>query len=237
MVPRGEDFHNGTMPIDIVKKQQRAYVQEVCDRLNVTYTELARRAGVDPATLTRFMNNPRYKHALGAKTLHKLELVGGSTSGPMPDLRNPINISYVRVLGVASAGAWKELGLLASEDFSHEEIPVVANVRYAGKRQYALRIEGTSMNRRMPDGTYAICVAWDDLGIEPKDGQLVHVERERAGTREVTVKQVRTNHRGIELWPDSDDPLWQEAVSLSHPDEGTEVVIRGLVIGTFSHLV
>ena len=91
------------------------------------------------------------------------------------------------------------------------------------------------MNRQMQPGDYAICVAWDELGIDFRDGQFVHVERSRGGMREVTIKKVKIGQHGVELWPDSDDPAWQTPVALHHTDEDTEVVIRGLVIGTFRH--
>ena len=235
MAPREGNFHNGRMPVDDVKAAQRAYVQEICDRLNIKYTELARRAGVSPATLTRFMNDKRYKHALTAKTLHKIESATG-VRAPVPTmtLRDPVQVHTVPVVGIAAAGLWKEVALIG-EDFAHEEIPIIENHRYAGKRQYGVLIEGNSMNRVFRDGEYAVCVAWDEIGADLQDGQLLHVERSHGGLREVTVKKIRFVNGRFELWPDSDDPRFQTPIDLAHPDDDTEVAVKGLVIGSYRH--
>lgn len=54
---------------------QRAWIQGVLDRLGVTPTELARRADLNPSTLTRFMGGERDGHMLSARTMRKLETI------------------------------------------------------------------------------------------------------------------------------------------------------------------
>lgn len=93
---------NGDMPIDVVKAEQRAEVQH-CNSLEITLTELARRARVDPATLTRFMNTPKYKHALSAKTMHKLRAAAGTVTKDRNRLPNQPSLRNVKVAGVAAA--------------------------------------------------------------------------------------------------------------------------------------
>lgn len=240
MAPREGNFHNGHMPVDEVKSAQRAYVQCICDKLGITYTELARRAGIAPATLTRFMNDPRYKHSLGAKTLHKIEQVAGFraqvpiTPTSIIPLQATRETHTVKVVGTAAAGIWKEVELVG-ESFADEEIPIIENHRYAGRRQYGLLIEGNSMNRVFRAGEYAICVAWDELGIDLQDNQYVHVERSHGGLHEVTIKKVRFVEDHWQLWPDSDDPRFQTPIDLAHDDDDTEVIVKGLVIGSFRH--
>lgn len=239
MAPRNANFHNGRMmPMNPYKARNQAWIREICDDLGIKYTDLARRAGVDPATLTRFMNNPKYKPNLSDTTLQKIaEAVRREppTGSANQALSRAIGLPTVKVKGTAAAGMWKDVSIIAEDYYVHEEIPVVENPRYAGYEQYALLVEGPSMNRKIADGEYAICVSWGALGIDPKDGQLVHVERNRGGLQEVTIKMVKIVNGRIQLWPDSDDPHFQTPLEISHEDEDTEVALRGLVIGTFRH--
>lgn len=222
------------------KTATKAWLQEIMDHEGITVTEVSRRAGVNHSTLTRFMNNPQYKPNLSATTIQK---IASAFSRPMPSPAggntaslpavNPT--STVKVLGAAAAGMWKDVSLLADEFLAHEEIPVIADHRYAGRRQYALRVEGNSINRVIRDGEYAICVSFGDLGSGLKTGQYVHVERSRGGLQEVTIKKVVVDEDSVELWPDSDDPRFQEPIIINSHEEDTEVTIRGLVIGSFRH--
>lgn len=223
------------MPANPRKARVQAWVQKICDDLGITYTELARRAGVDSATLTRFMNNPSYKPNLSNTTVQKIAEAVMRPEPDYPSLTPVPTLITVRVLGTAAAGLWKDVSIIADDHYTHEEIPVVENPRYAGYSQYAVFIEGNSVNRAIQDGEYAICVSWADLGLDPKEGQYVHVERNRGGLQEATIKVVRKHGKVIELWPDSTDLRFQEPIQLAHEDEDTQVVIRGLVIGKYRH--
>jgi transcriptional regulator with XRE-family HTH domain len=221
------------MPTNPRKARVQAWVQKICDDLGITYTELARRAGIDSATLTRFMNNISYKPNLSNTTVQKIAEAVMRPEPEYPSLTVPKTVLTVRVLGTAAAGLWKDVSIISDDQYTHEEIPVVESPKYAGYEQYALIVEGNSVNQRIQDGEYAICVAWNDLGLDPKDGQYVHVERNRGGLTEATIKVVRIHGKVIELWPDSSDPKFQEPLKLAHADEDTEVRIRGLVIGKY----
>jgi transcriptional regulator with XRE-family HTH domain len=234
MAPRPDNFHKGAMAKNPRKARVQAWVQQICDDLGITYTELARRAGIDSATLTRFMNKPSYKPNLSNTTVQKISEAVMRPEPEYQSLTRAINLQTVKVLGTAAAGLWKDVSIIA-DDYAHEQIPVVENPRYAGFPQYALLVEGNSVNRKIKDGEYAICASWPELGIEPKDGQYVHVERNRGGLHEATIKLVRINGAVVELWPDSSDPRFTAPIVYAHSDEDTEVRIRGLVIGTFSH--
>lgn len=56
----------------------------------------------------------------------------------------------------------------------------------------------------------------------------------RGGLVEATVKRIRKGKGGLELWPESDDPRYQERVPLKPAKGEAEVVIRGLVIATYN---
>lgn len=224
------------MPVNPYKARNQAWIQQICDETGLTYTELARRAGVDSSTLTRFMNNPQYKPNLSDTTLQK---IAASVNRPVPtpattmSLPGLIGVATVKVIGTAAAGLWKELSITSDDYYGMEDIPVVENPRFAGKEQYALLVEGNSINRAIQDGEYAICVAWAELGIEPTTGQYVHVERSRGGLQEVTVKKIQIVGGHVQLWPDSTDTRFQTPLDLSELEEESEVTIRGLVIGSY----
>lgn len=225
------------LPVNPYKARNQSWIEAIATEHGITYTDIARRAGVDPATLTRFMNNPSYKPNLSDTTIQKIADAMRKQPPEPPStthLPRAHSLPTVEVVGTAAAGLWKDVSIIA-EDYGHEIIPVVESPRYAGYEQYALLVEGNSINRVIQDGEYAICVGWGDLGIEPTNGQLVHVERSRGGLHEVTIKKVMVTGAGVELWPDSSDPRFQTPVDLAHDDDDTEVRIRGLVIGKFRH--
>lgn len=239
MAPRPGNFNKGGMnQVNPYKARNQAWIREICNELGITITELARRSGVDAATLTRFMNNPKYKPNLSDTTLQK---ISEAVRRPLPaggviqTLSRQPDLNTVRVVGAAAAGLWKDVSIIADEYYVHEEIPVIESKRYAGFEQYALLVEGNSINRKIRDGEYAICVAWAAIGGLPKDGQYVHVERNRNGLQEVTIKQVRIVGKSISLWPDSDDARFQTPLEFGYDEDDAEVQIRGLVIGTFRH--
>ena len=108
-------------------------------------------------------------------------------------------------------------------------VPQGPDPRYKGRNQYALLIRGNSINKQAPDGHYAICVEHDG---PVRNGDIVVVERRRAGLFEATIKVVRVTNGQIELWPDSDDPAYQEPINYRDGVNGDtdEVVIIAKVV-------
>lgn len=56
-----------------VTKDQRRWLEGILTDRRMTATELARRAGLDPSTLTRFLQGHREGHALSSRTVRKIE--------------------------------------------------------------------------------------------------------------------------------------------------------------------
>lgn len=141
-------------------------------------------------------------------------------------------VAGIPLVGEIAGGVWTEVR--ENQDPEYERVPVAPDPRYPPDCQYALRINGQSVNRVAQDGIIIICVDVMAAGIEIRENDLVWVERHRGGLVEATVKRIRKGKGGLELWPESDDPRYQERVPLKPAKGEAEVVIRGLVIATYN---
>lgn len=135
------------------------------------------------------------------------------------------------VLGRVQAGAWM------ADDGSIDEtigaIPFGRDTAYPPTReQYAVQIVGDSMDRILPEGSYAIVLAAD--GATPVHGDLVIVRRVNNGLIERTVKRF-VEVDGGQLVPESTNPR-HLPIALSAPAEGVTIEIEGFVIGRYQRL-
>ncbi|MBX5143359.1 S24 family peptidase [Rhizobium lentis] len=141
----------------------------------------------------------------------------------------PADITSLKVLGRAQAGAFMDVSVI-DDDVEHEVIPVARNPRFPHAEQYALRVVGDSMNKHFDDGSYVTCVSWPDTGLQLRPGLCLHVERYRGPLVEVTLKMLDLAENGhLCLFPSSTNPV-HKPIELNG-DEGTEIVVRGLVTG------
>lgn len=152
-------------------------------------------------------------------------------TGPEGQNHGPTGtIVHVPVIARVSAGAFRydegiEEGTI--------QVPAIPRRGVPAALQYSVVVEGSSVNRRIPDGAYAICAPYENFPGGAQHGQLVHVIRERAGLHEHTIKELRYTASGAILMPVSDDPRYQDAVKLSSGDDGEVVRIQGVVIGAY----
>ncbi len=151
---------------------------------------------------------------------------GGNSSGINPTLNVPL-------VATVSAGAFRvDDGL----DIEGVQVPAVPRPDIPAGVQYSVVVDGQSVNKRIPDGAFAICAPFDKYPGGPKHGQLVHVIRERSGLVEHTIKELQYSRDGMILMPVSTDPRYQERVVLATGEEGEIVRIHGVVIGVFQPL-
>jgi phage repressor protein C with HTH and peptisase S24 domain len=136
--------------------------------------------------------------------------------------------SKINVLGVARAGAWLEVDALNQTSDEPWQVSVPGE---AAANRFGVLIRGRSMSKVLDDGDVAICIEWATVGREPKDGDILLVERHRAGLIETTVKRYRDG----QLWGESNDPNWNKPIPLGST-KGEEIIIRGLVISLFRPL-
>jgi SOS-response transcriptional repressor LexA len=135
-----------------------------------------------------------------------------------------------KVEGIVAAGVWREAHLL--DALAYEPVTAHPDPKYAHLPQFAVVVEGDSMNKTpAKDGVFVLCVRFDALGRDARDGEAVIVERRRAGQVETSIKRVHVTRRGIELRGESTSPKFNLPMILDHSDEDTEVAIVALCIG------
>lgn len=171
----------------------------------------------------------RYATALGVSP--ELILFGDSrrtdktSAGPAEK-----GVRRVPVLGVVQAGAWAEVF-----DDHHEptEYIVFDEPEYARTEVFALVVRGPSTDLVYPDGTRIICIPAGDGGI--REGDFVVVRRRRGAFAETTLKQIQIGEDGgVELWPRSSDPAFQEPIRIKaarDPDDSPEII--AVVVGRY----
>lgn len=157
----------------------------------------------------------------------------GIASGAGGDSRAVNAVIDVPLVARASAGAFR---LDDGADFEGIRVPAVPHSDVPADVQYAIAVDGPSVNRRIADGAYAICAPYDRYPGGARHGQLVHVVRERAGLVEHSIKELHFTDTGRVLMPCSTDPRYQERIDVSAPEDDTTVTIRGVVIGAFQPL-
>lgn len=168
----------------------------------------------------------KYATAFGSTPGYIMGVTGNGT-----DTKTVNHIVHVPVIARVSAGTFRYDEPI---EFEGVLVPAVPRADLASSLQYSVIIDGPSVNKRIADGSFAICVPYDSYPGGAKHGQLVHVVRERAGLFENTVKQLQYTSKGPILMPVSTDPRYQDEVPLASGDDGETVTIRGIVIGAYT---
>jgi hypothetical protein len=166
----------------------------------------------------------KYATAFGSTPAYILGIAASGANSPI------VKPASLPVVAKASAGAFRY-----DEGLETEGVPVPAVPRpdIPVSVQYAVEVDGPSVNKKIPHGAFAICAPYDHYPGGPEHGRLVHVVRERAGLHEHTIKEIHYTRKGTVLMPCSTDPRYQEAIDLAAPEDDTIVRIHGVVIGQF----
>lgn len=132
--------------------------------------------------------------------------------------------------GVAAAGVWMEHDDLA------QDAPILPSIPGAPAGiQFAVRVAGPSMDLKgITHGDYLLCLNYFDARSDLTSGDVVIVERRRAGTVERTCKELVVKNGRFELWPRSSDGRYQDPIVIPDKrspiaEDGTEVEVVGLV--------
>ena len=164
----------------------------------VSNNALAGKVGVSEATIRQAINLGVGR--LGADTIYKIARELGATVESLleePDLHSGGQaLDRLPVRYRVGGGAWVEVDDYAQGDYGAIEIS--PDPRFPFNMQWLEQVEGDSMNRIYPEGTYLHVVDAIYLGYEPKEGDVVIVERSRDGglLKERSAKQVHVRRGG-----------------------------------------
>lgn len=141
-----------------------------------------------------------------------------------------LDVVGLPVMGIIKAGDWRDVSIL-DDDTEPEIIHVARDPRFPHAEQYALLVQGDSMNEKFADGVYVTCVDFAESGLSLKAGMILHVERQMAGTQliEKTLKEVAFERGRTILVPRSSNPVHKPIVL--NGGEDMEVFVRGVVTG------
>ena len=153
-------------------------------------------------------------------------LLTGKGGTVTPLAKSPL--ASVPIIGIVRAGAWQDIN--AGDESVYEVVPAAPDA--PAEWQYAFTVEGTSLDKIAQPGDILVCLDAIKSHVDIKDGDLVVVERSRFGGQMVerTAKRIRRSISGIELWPESNDPAYQEPLLLDGLKDGDVVEIRAKVL-------
>lgn len=172
----------------------------------------------------------RYAKAFNSTAAYILTGASKGNGGDSPTVNS---LASVPLVAAVSAGTFRyDEGI----DEGTILVPAVPRGDIPASSQYAVRIDGHSVNKKIADGAFAICAKFDSYPGGAQHGQLVHVVRERSGLHEHTIKELRFTRDGMMLHPVSTDPKHQEPIQYSTGEADELVRIEGVVIGVFQPL-
>ncbi len=142
-------------------------------------------------------------------------------------------IDGLPVVGTICAGSWLDTTLIDEDYSAIETIPVAPDARFLRAKQYALLVQGDSMDKEFPDGSFVVCVDYDESGLKKRNDMIVHVEQWRDDLREITLKALRSDGQDWWLEPRSNNPAHKPIYMDGQAKEGHQIKIRGVVIGDY----
>ncbi|MDR1827979.1 MAG: hypothetical protein LBR29_06585 [Methylobacteriaceae bacterium] len=157
-------------------------------------------------------------------------LIGRQDSAKLEYVEGP---GIVRVIGEAAAGIWVDSGLEGVDEVEFSPSPFPPDSRFPVEAQFDMVVHGTSLNRFARDGQRLRCAFFEQYPFALEDNDIVIVERYRGDLRERTAKRWRMRQGKAELWPDSDDPRWQQPLIVDRETsfaEGDLIRVFGVVL-------
>lgn len=153
-------------------------------------------------------------------------LLAGKESRVRPLSDKPL--ATIPIVGIVRAGAWQDVD--AGDSSVYESVPAAPDA--PSEWQFAYVVEGTSLDKIAKQGDILICLDIIKSGIDVKDGDLVVVERARFSGQMVerTGKRIRRVIGGFELWPESNDPQYQDPIKVNGVEDGDEIRVVAKVL-------
>lgn len=146
-----------------------------------------------------------------------------------PEAAEPL---YLPIRYRVAAGNWREHDEIVQDFFG--EGPVAPAAEYIGFDQWLESVEGDSVDQIYPSGALVHVVDALQIGYQPRNGDIVVIERSRGGLRERTVKEIVVSRNKITARGRSTNPKWNTTVDIAR-DMGSEdeAQIVGKVIGAY----
>lgn len=134
-----------------------------------------------------------------------------------------------RVVSSVQAGAFMEIESSSPYEDDPKWMPAIRDPRFPNLDPIAFEVLGDSIDLKCPPGGYAICLPFDETGLQVKDGLWVVAERQRGNMIERTIKQVRKVADRFELHPASTNKKWKP-IRFPSAEPHEEVRIIALVL-------
>lgn len=181
--------------------------------------ELADRMETTQQTIQRYESGAR---DIKSSVLIKLSAVLDVTISYLLGLENASipNNSTVDVPSYGSIAAGTPIEMVEVKD--SQPVPVKVHERFP--KAFLLKVEGESMNRILPNGSYALI---DPAQKEPISGKPYAV---CVNGYDATIKRVVKLSNGFELTPDSTDPTFRPTVYDFNEPDTDPVTIIGRVV-------
>ena len=214
-------------------------LKQLRKKKGLTQEQMAEAAGLSTAHYNRIENSVRH---VSTKWLDKFasilnvsvpELMGDDEKGVSTRL---VPVTTITVVGVVQGGSWSEA---VEWDLPDRYDVVVPELPSEAQNAYGLRVQGPSMNLEYPHGAVVVCVPLRDFWRDLKSGDHVIVERRIEGLIEGSVKELQIDEAGHAwLWPRSSDPRHQQPLETGwpppDPDTEAEIIVTGVVVGSYS---
>ena len=148
----------------------------------------------------------------------------------------------IPIRGEVAAGLWREIDELSQDSWTEnsqhhvEYAPTIVLPGYPPEHQFGLYVRGESLNKIAPNGSILHCLEYiNGDAWHVKDGELVVVQRTKyqGAMIETTAKRVRRNGDIFELWPESNNPDFQEPLIVPEfldPESTEEIRIFAKVL-------
>lgn len=184
-----------------------------------TQQDLAERMGTSQQVIQRYETGARN---LKASVLVRLSEVLGVTVAYLLGMTDGVDdrMGFVGVPLYGSIAAGRPIEMEATDTL--HPVPITIYERWPSA--FLLRVEGDSMNRVLPNGSYALV---NPCSSVDHDGQPYAL---RINDRNATIKRVFRVADGYELRPDSTDPHYQPQIITPESSPVDTVAIIGRVV-------
>lgn len=200
-------------------------------RLGVSESRAAAEAGLDNSAIRKLRKSPETLPSLRSIELlaRRFDCTPEWLTYAVGDNRR--SAKGLPLVGAVSGGVWREIDSLDQDE--QPPSPFLPDPRWPADKQFALRVEGESINRIARDGDLIAVVAVEALEKPPANGALVIVEeaRDDGALIRTTAKRLHARGKLAELHADSDDPRWRDVRLIIEPDTGDARLITTRIVG------